>query len=39
MGDERAAKSVWRIDVPDEAGTITLARDIASLLASDTAFF
>jgi N-acetylmuramate 1-kinase len=32
MGDEKAAKSVWRLDISDEAGTIALAHDIASLL-------
>jgi N-acetylmuramate 1-kinase len=33
MSDDKAAKTVWRVDIPDEAGTITLARDFASLLA------
>ncbi len=32
MTDEAPGKSVWRVDVPDEAGTAALAQDVASLL-------
>ena len=32
MTDEAVGKSVWRVEVSDEAGTNELARDIASLL-------
>jgi len=32
MTEEAAGKSVWRVDVADEAGTIALAQDIATLV-------
>lgn len=32
MTDDAAGKSVWRVDVADEAGTIALAQDLASLV-------
>jgi len=32
MTEEAAGKSVWRVDVADEAGTIALAEDIATLV-------
>ncbi|MCC3244539.1 tRNA (adenosine(37)-N6)-threonylcarbamoyltransferase complex ATPase subunit type 1 TsaE [Methylocystis sp. WRRC1] len=32
MTEEAAGKSVWRVDIADEAGTIALAQDIASLV-------
>lgn len=34
MGEDKAAKSVWRVEIADEAETIALAKDIAKLLSS-----
>jgi tRNA threonylcarbamoyl adenosine modification protein YjeE len=34
MSEDRAAKTVWRIDVADEAGTLALAKEFATLLKS-----
>jgi tRNA threonylcarbamoyl adenosine modification protein YjeE len=35
MTEETAGKTVWRVEVADEAATIALAEDIATLLKSD----
>jgi hypothetical protein len=32
MSEEKAVKTVWRVDAPDEAATLALARDVATLL-------
>ncbi|MEK4035166.1 tRNA (adenosine(37)-N6)-threonylcarbamoyltransferase complex ATPase subunit type 1 TsaE [Methylocystis sp. IM3] len=34
MSEEKTAKTVWRIDIAEEAGTIALAQDLATLLKS-----
>ncbi len=34
MTEEKTAKTVWRIDIADEAGTVALAKDLATLLKS-----
>lgn len=34
MSDEKTTKTVWRVEIADEAGTIAFAKDLATLLES-----